>query len=541
MGLAGLLLGLGLLGVPGGSALAIVGLALASRLLRAGRRWLLCATIFASTAGAVSACWLPEALRSLGATGPQAGLGLCLAVLTYALPHLLPIAAILRVSRRAPPLPALLGAACACALWEKILFDLPFAVPWTCLGYPAIELVGVAQLASIGGVPLVSAAVVAGADALARLLARDSGTGARADARAILVALATLVWSGEGCTERTRPATPDAVDVTRLVAVQPNLPRSERRRDSMQEANVERMLRYSGRALQGALSGDRLVVWPENAIVAGLDDPTQLHAARRPHEGAAEIAAVDRPTCLVRRAVRVCPTCLARRAADRLGATLILGVSEGTPLGGRAGGMTNRALAVPLRGGPPAAIDKVRRVPVAEQRSSPFAAFVAARLGDAGRWTPVVAGDSLRPLDRASGAVVTLCFEILFPRVVAGRRPAEARVLLNLADDSWVRGPWAARQLTRAARFRAIEQRLPVVRIAQGGRSSAHDARGRPLERLPAAAWDVLRLDLSAQSERRPGEASILLPPLLSGIAFRALARRRRAGLAEIDDGAGSP
>lgn len=63
MGLAGLLLGLGLLGVPGGSALAIVGLALASRLLRAGRRWLLCATIFASTAGAVSACWLPEALR----------------------------------------------------------------------------------------------------------------------------------------------------------------------------------------------------------------------------------------------------------------------------------------------------------------------------------------------------------------------------------------------------------------------------------------------------------------------------------------------
>jgi apolipoprotein N-acyltransferase len=75
-----------------------------------------------------------------------------------------------------------------------------------------------------------------------------------------------------------------------------------------------------------------------------------------------------------------------------------------------------------------------------------------------------------------------ICYEILFPGAVIGeRRPAW---LVNVTDDSWF-GPWAGpRQHLLAARVRAIEEGLPVVRSANTGISAIIDPLGRLLSTL---------------------------------------------------------
>jgi apolipoprotein N-acyltransferase len=75
-----------------------------------------------------------------------------------------------------------------------------------------------------------------------------------------------------------------------------------------------------------------------------------------------------------------------------------------------------------------------------------------------------------------------ICYEILFPgAVTAERRP---QWLVNVTDDSWF-GPWAGpRQHLLAARVRAIEEGLPVIRSANTGISAVIDPLGRVLSAL---------------------------------------------------------
>lgn len=76
-----------------------------------------------------------------------------------------------------------------------------------------------------------------------------------------------------------------------------------------------------------------------------------------------------------------------------------------------------------------------------------------------------------------------ICYEIIFPDAAAERtdRPGW---LLNLTNDAWFGDTSGPRQHLQQARLRAVEEGLPVVRVANTGISAVIDPYGRILSQL---------------------------------------------------------
>jgi apolipoprotein N-acyltransferase len=116
-----------------------------------------------------------------------------------------------------------------------------------------------------------------------------------------------------------------------------------------------------------------------------------------------------------------------------------------------------------------------------------------------------------------------ICYEILFPGAVIGeKRPGW---LVNVTDDSWF-GPWAGpRQHLLAARVRAIEEGLPVVRSANTGISAVIDPLGRMIAALgldeTGALDSALPSALAITAYARYGDAGFLLLLMIgTGLAW---------------------
>jgi len=103
------------------------------------------------------------------------------------------------------------------------------------------------------------------------------------------------------------------------------------------------------------------------------------------------------------------------------------------------------------------------------------------------------------------GLVQTLiCYEVIFAgRVVApDDRP---QLMVNLSNDAWfgtTLGPW---QHLYQAQLRAVEEGVPLLRVANTGISAAFDGFGRSLGKIPLGA---------------AGYLDIKVPPVLTATAF---------------------
>lgn len=178
-------------------------------------------------------------------------------------------------------------------------------------------------------------------------------------------------------------------------------------------------------------------------------------------------------------------------------------------------------------------LDKTAGVPVVETGGGGND-WAMSRLpyGDASLGPRVVLGRRESDLRHRFSVVPSLCFEIVFPGLVAARRSSDSVAILNLANDSWSLHADASHQQIHFARFRAIEQRLSVVRAAHGGISAVIDPLGRVVRALPfdteVSMWVEIRQWRGSRTLERLAIAVLLLGGAGIGMSLAwALTRRR--------------
>ena len=118
-----------------------------------------------------------------------------------------------------------------------------------------------------------------------------------------------------------------------------------------------------------------------------------------------------------------------------------------------------------------------------------------------------------------------ICYEIIFSGEVTpsrlGNDSMPPRWILNLTNDSWFGMSTGPRQHYAAARLRAVEEGLPLVRVANSGISAVIDGVGRTVNELGLGQRGVLdvTLPLPPKSSTPFGLLGNLIPILLATLA----------------------
>jgi apolipoprotein N-acyltransferase len=169
----------------------------------------------------------------------------------------------------------------------------------------------------------------------------------------------------------------------------------------------------------------------------------------------------------------------------------------------------------------------------------PFGEYVP--LGDlAYRWFGITAfaaqagstysagpGPAILDLGPLGRVLPLICYEAVFPRLL-NAAPARADWMLQITNDAWFgirTGPF---QHLDQARLRAVEQGLPLIRVANTGVTAVIDARGRIRQALPFGEVGVLDTALPGALPPTPyarfGDLPLAL--LLAGLALLAFRHR---------------
>lgn len=178
--------------------------------------------------------------------------------------------------------------------------------------------------------------------------------------------------------------------------------------------------------------------------------------------------------------------------------------------------------------------DKAHLVPFGEYIPLGDLAFdwfgITAFAAQAGASYSAGSGPAVIDLGPMGKVLPLICYEVIFPREV-NLAPERADWLLQITNDAWFGVRTGPFQHFAQARLRAIEQGLPMIRVANTGVTAVIDARGRVLAELPFGV--MARLDAKIPGALPPtpfsrwGDGPILL--LLGAMAVLSALRTAKA------------
>lgn len=127
-----------------------------------------------------------------------------------------------------------------------------------------------------------------------------------------------------------------------------------------------------------------------------------------------------------------------------------------------------------------------------------------------------------------------ICYEMIFPGAVIRRGGPRPAWMVNISNDGWYGDTSGPRQQFIFARFRAVEEGLPMVRVGGTGISGVIDAAGHVQARTPYGTADVVDVSLPQALPLTPyGRNSRLIFWLiaagfvLAGLSLGSIMRRK--------------
>ena len=359
-----------------------------------------------------------------------------------------------------------------------ILTGFPWALP--AYGWSETGAIGLAAWIGPYGLTLLTLALAAWA---------AGALHARRPVLAAAAAIVALALPVAGGLSLPPPAPAEGRPIVRLV--QPNAPQAEKWIPERAREYLIRQIDYTAAA---SIPRPDLVVWPETSI------PYVLDLAQTVIDATAE-------------AGRGSPVVVGglRREGERFYNHLAVVQPDGRLTDG---------------------YDKYHLVPFGEYVPRAGILGMVTRtfsfLDERSSYTP---GDGPRLIDLPGigPALPLICYEAIFPQDV-GAAPSRPALLLQITNDAWF-GTFAGPQMHLAqARFRAVEQGVPLIRAANTGISAVIDAGGRVTASIPLdkAGWLDAAVPPAAAPTlySRTGDGPALVLALcLAGLAI-AIGRR---------------
>lgn len=365
--------------------------------------------------------------------------------------------------------------------------------PWDLAGYTLSFSDALNQYAALGGIWGLSLLAVAVSAMPAVLGESPRRTALAACGAAALVALLLYL----GGTWRLATAEDVAVPHVLLRLVQPNIAQTLKWKEGVQEQNVA-----LHRQLTIAVPGGENVtaaIWPETAVPYLLERIPMLRQW------------------------------LGKAVAP--GGLLITGALRAEPTQGNVQREYNSAEVLDHDGNLIASYDKFHLVPLGEYvpLRSVFPFINKITPGD----VDFTEGPGPRTLQLPGLPPMgpLICYEVIFPGSVVDRahRP---QWLLNITNDGWFGTSTGPYQHFVAARLRAVEEGLPLVRVANTGISGLIDPYGRVLAQIDLGQSGVRDVPLPAALNPPPlfarfGDVTLILQLLVAAILVWVLAGRR--------------
>lgn len=313
--------------------------------------------------------------------------------------------------------------------------------PWALLGYTQYRTLPLIQIADMTGVYGVSFLIILVNIFLYQLWrwvrGKDGATYPFLATCTAIPLLLLTIWYGFVTLNREV-----AGKTVKVALAQGNIPQDIKWDPAFQEETVAIYERLSRRS---AGSGADLIVWPESSL---------------PFFFQKELTYSERASSLAR----------------ELGVALIVSSPALDYDAGREK-LLNSAFLLAPDGTTLGRSDKIHLVPFGEYvpmaRLLPFVKKMVVGIGD---FSP---GKTLLPLAAPFGKIgVLICFEGIFPELSRAYAANGAGLLVNITNDAWFGDSSAPYQHLSMTVFRAVENRVPLVRSANTGITAIIDSRG---------------------------------------------------------------
>jgi len=378
-----------------------------------------------------------------------------------------------------PGLARIVGLAIALGITEWLRGQILTGFPWNAIGYALTNGDAMMQWASLFGIYALSMLAVLIFCAPAAFWAIEGmRTRNTRDRFGFPVVMAVLLAGGTAWGYwRLQTNDIEFADGVRLRLVQPNIPQNQKWKPENRAAIFQRYMKLSRNGdTDGQIEGVTHLIWPESALPFLLEETPEA------------LDAID--------------------AMLPDNAVFITGAARGEREKAKTATKTTKRLRIYnslfVMNGQARMLsyyDKVHLVPFGEYL--PFQRALETvgleQLTRVRGGFAVGSGPRLTVAPNIPPFVALICYEVIFPDAIREAGPAP-QWMLNLTNDAWFGDSIGPYQHFHQARVRAVEQGLPLLRVANTGITAVTGPLGRIISTIPRNSARILdtRLPLSA-------------------------------------------